>query len=241
MSQTLWCPSRHHSQVPSPWLKGTSTRSPFFQRVDLRTDLLDHAAELVAEDVRHRQLDAEPRPVARPQVPVGATDAVGLDPHDHAVGRTRRVGHLLHDEWLADSFDDGGAHDGSSLVCSSYTGRRFDGNSLAVGSVRVHRDASVGRGGGPHDGAPAAWLPPMASPRPPPHRAGRPLAPPIGASARTDPRPTVRGDRRLVSSRAAIRYLAGVSLRRGASAAVLRPRRVAAAASSARVRRSSLA
>src|SRR5262245_23355166 len=29
----FWKPLRHHSHVPSPWLKGTSTRSPFFHRV----------------------------------------------------------------------------------------------------------------------------------------------------------------------------------------------------------------
>src|SRR4030095_9897671 len=106
VSQTLWKPLRHHSHVPSPWLKGTSTRSPFFQRVTSGptssttpqnswpsthgacsappTPLLDHDAERVAEHPRRLQRDPHPRPVPRPQVPVGPADPVGLDADDRS-------------------------------------------------------------------------------------------------------------------------------------------------------------
>jgi hypothetical protein len=77
---------------------------------DVRADLLDHAAELVAEDVGRRDLDPYPRPVPGPEVPVGAADPVGLDADHGTVGGRRRIGHVADDERLADSFEDGGAH-----------------------------------------------------------------------------------------------------------------------------------
>src|SRR5262245_63598775 len=76
----------------------------------LGTHLLDDAAELVAQHPRRLERDAHPRPVAGPEMPVGAADAVRLDAHDGAVGRTLRIGHVANDERLANGFEDGGAH-----------------------------------------------------------------------------------------------------------------------------------
>src|SRR5205814_5347355 len=75
-----------------------------------RAGLLDDAAELVTEDVRHWQLDAEPAPVTRPEMPVGAADAVRLDANQRAVRPRRRIGHLTNGERLANSLEHGGAH-----------------------------------------------------------------------------------------------------------------------------------
>ena len=82
-------------------------------------DLVDHAAELVAEDVRQRELEADPAPVAHPQVPVGAADAVRLDADDDTLLGRRRVGHVADDERLADAFHDRGSHR-DLLVCDAW-------------------------------------------------------------------------------------------------------------------------
>ena len=86
VSQTFWCPVRHHSHVPSPWLNGHQHAVAGLPVLDVRADLLDHAAELVAEDVRRRELRS-PTHVQSPgpEVPVGAADPVGLDADHGAV------------------------------------------------------------------------------------------------------------------------------------------------------------
>src|SRR5262249_42682342 len=63
---------------------------------DFTADGLDDAAELVAEDMRQGDGDAEPAPVAAPEVPVAATDAVRLDADDDAVRGRRRVRDVAH-------------------------------------------------------------------------------------------------------------------------------------------------
>src|SRR5262249_58427798 len=78
---------------------------------DVLADLLDHTAELVSADVRELRGHAEPGPVARPEVPVASTDAVGLDAKDDAVRRRAGIGHVTHHERLAVCFHHGGSHD----------------------------------------------------------------------------------------------------------------------------------
>ncbi len=65
---------------------------------DVLADFLDHAAELVAKDCARLRGQAHPRPVARPCMPVGAADAVGLDANDRAVGGALRVGNGFDDQ-----------------------------------------------------------------------------------------------------------------------------------------------
>src|SRR5512146_2145272 len=66
--------------------------------------LLDHAAELMPHDHRHRRSKADPRPIARPQMPIGTADAFrsGLD--DGAIGRTLRIGHVPDYQRFANAF-----------------------------------------------------------------------------------------------------------------------------------------
>src|SRR5262249_36328891 len=73
-------------------------------------DLLDHAAELVADDHGKLRDDADPRPVALPDVPVAPADPVRLDAKDHAVRQERRVRDVANDEGLLRGLENGGAH-----------------------------------------------------------------------------------------------------------------------------------
>src|SRR5262249_56711575 len=72
-------------------------------------DLLDHATELVADDHRKLRDDADPRPVAFPDVPVAPADTVRLDAKDHAVGHERRGRGGANDERLLRGLANGSA------------------------------------------------------------------------------------------------------------------------------------
>src|SRR5690606_35411612 len=73
---------------------------------DLAADLVDHARELVAGDVRQRDVAVVPLP----RVPVGTAHARGLDPDDCAVRPALRLGDLFDPERPAEGVDDDGAH-----------------------------------------------------------------------------------------------------------------------------------
>jgi hypothetical protein len=85
-----------------------------------RANLFDDAAELVAEDARLRQCDADPRPIFLPQVSVAAADAAGLDANDRVfgAGRWRWRGQVVAKlERSAEGGQDCSAH-GRSIVFS---------------------------------------------------------------------------------------------------------------------------
>src|SRR5262249_30048937 len=58
--------------------------------LDLFAYLFDYAAEFVTHNHGHRRREPDPRPVAGPQVPVGAADALGGGLDDSAIGWTLR-------------------------------------------------------------------------------------------------------------------------------------------------------
>src|SRR5580692_3057084 len=60
----------------------------------------DDASELMSEDRAGLSRETHPGPVARPCVPVGTADAVGLDAHDGASGRAFGIGNGFNDERL---------------------------------------------------------------------------------------------------------------------------------------------
>src|SRR2546422_231736 len=78
---------------------------PGFDGLDVLAHFFDHASEFVSEDCGQARLEADPSPVALPQMPVRTADAAGLDAHDRAVGRALRFRPvILDDHRLADFF-----------------------------------------------------------------------------------------------------------------------------------------
>src|SRR5262245_53942418 len=66
-------------------VKGTDNPIALFVFRHLWPDLFHHATEFMADDLGQLQLEADPGPVPGPDMPVAATDAVGLDPDDGIV------------------------------------------------------------------------------------------------------------------------------------------------------------
>src|SRR5271169_106611 len=101
---TLDWPLRQYSQVPSPWLNGTTTRWPFLK---LRTSLPTSSTTPVNSCPRIEPgcRETHPGPVARPCVPVGTADAVGLDADDSAGGCAFGIGNGFNDERLFGRFE----------------------------------------------------------------------------------------------------------------------------------------
>ena len=72
----------------------------------LTFDLLDDAAELMAEHMGEFELEADPTPVADPAVPVATANAIRFNPDNGAMRRAFRVGEFAHHQGLAHPFHD---------------------------------------------------------------------------------------------------------------------------------------
>src|SRR5271166_4490148 len=66
---------------------------------------LDDAGELMPENRAGLRRESHPRPVARPRVPVGAANAVGLDADDRAGRRAFGIGNSFYDQRLLGSLE----------------------------------------------------------------------------------------------------------------------------------------
>jgi hypothetical protein len=88
------------------------------ETLDVLAGLEHRRTHFMAHHTRDRQIEACPRPVFLPQVPVAATDAAGIDTHER-IGITRLgIGKFLNLERLAERSYHGGFHgDAPGFFC----------------------------------------------------------------------------------------------------------------------------
>ena len=91
-----------------------------------RANRLDDPGELVAGDMRQRDV----RVVPDPAVPVGATQPGRLDPDDRAIGRDGGLGDVADRDRPTELLERDGAHDSGSGRGQPATGRRIEYSPL---------------------------------------------------------------------------------------------------------------
>src|SRR5699024_7696732 len=80
------------------------------EALHVRAELDDLTAELVTEDRRQLEAQADPLPITLPAVPVASADAGRLDLEDGVVGTGGGIRHVIDDQWLVGFSDNSCTH-----------------------------------------------------------------------------------------------------------------------------------